>query len=139
MKYIFSFAFLFSIILIGNSQTQSDKNKEFIKRYYTAISGKIKTPELLSQFIRDTSLSNQVIIFDSSFPGYTMTANEMISEGNKLVVKAIMRGKHEGIFVNIPPTHKNVETPMVLFYQIENNKIISLWAMSNLIDVLNKN
>ncbi|MEP7269341.1 MAG: ester cyclase, partial [Saprospiraceae bacterium] len=95
-------------------------------------------PELLSQFIRDTSLSNQVMIFDSSFPGYTMTAVEMISEGNKLVVKAIMTGKHEGLFVDVLPTHKNVETPMILFYQIENDKIISLWAMSNLKDVLNQ-
>lgn len=55
----------------------------------------------------------------------------MISEGNKVVVKATMRGQHDGVYNAIQPTHKNVETKMVLRYEIENDKIVGFWAKSN--------
>ncbi len=54
------FFFLLSILFLnaGYNSNQSQINKEFIIRYYQSISGKIKTTELLSQFIKDTVLLN---------------------------------------------------------------------------------
>ncbi|MEP7267108.1 MAG: hypothetical protein ABI844_05730 [Saprospiraceae bacterium] len=52
------FFFLLSILLFssGCNTNQSQKNKEYIIRNYQSIIGKIKTPELLSQFIKDAVL-----------------------------------------------------------------------------------
>ncbi|MEO6687229.1 MAG: ester cyclase [Dyadobacter sp.] len=131
MKSLLFFLLSVHLLISGCNSNQSQKNKEFIIRYYQSISGQTKTPELLSQFIKDTTLLKGITSFDSSFPKYSMTADEMISEGNKVVVKATMRGQHDGVYNAIQPTRKNVETKMVLRYEIENDKIVGFWAMSN--------
>ncbi|MEO6687230.1 MAG: ester cyclase [Dyadobacter sp.] len=111
--------------------TQSQKNKEFILTYYAAISGHIKTPELLARFMNDPILIDTITFFDGAFPRYSMTADEMTSEGNRIVVRATMRGRHDGTYKGILPTHKQVEFPVVVSYEIYNDKIESFWLVAD--------
>ena len=110
---------------------QAMKNKEFILYYYTTISGAIKTPEMLSQFMDDPILIDTITFFDGAFPKYEMTAEEMTSEGNRVVVRARMKGKHEGEWEGIQPTHRQVEFPVVVSYEIVNNKIVTHWLVAD--------
>ncbi|GAB2561863.1 ester cyclase [Spirosoma areae] len=110
---------------------QAMKNKEFILHYYNAVSGVIKTPALLRQFIDDPALIDGVTFIDGAFPGYEMTAEEMTAEGNRVVVRARMKGKHEGEWDGILPTHRQVEFPVVVGYEIVNNKIATHWIISD--------
>ena len=110
---------------------QAMKNKEFILEYYNAISGHDKTPKLLARFITDPGLLDHIAFFEGAFPRYELTADEMTSEGNRVVVRCHCRGKHEGVFGDIPPTHRNVDFPFVVTYVIENNKIISHWLIAD--------
>ncbi len=111
--------------------TQSMKNKEFILEYLNALSGKEKTQELLSHYISDQALIDHIIFFDTAFPKYEKIADEMVSEGNQIILRARMIGKHEGEFAGIMPSYKHVDFPFVVSYIIENNKIISHWLVAD--------
>lgn len=110
---------------------QAMKNKEFILHYYNTISGAIKTPKMLSQFMDDPILIETITFFDGAFPKYEMTAEEMTSEGSRVVVRALMKGKHEGEWEGIMPTHRNIEFPVIVSYEIVDNKIITHWLVAD--------
>ncbi len=107
------------------------KNKEFVLEYLNAISGKIKTRERMQQYISDEGLIEHIIFFDGVFPKYEMFAEEMIADGNRVVVRARLTGRHEGEFGDIKPTYKNVDFPFVVGYEIENHMIISHWLIAD--------
>jgi len=107
------------------------KNKEFVIGYLNALSGVIKTRELCEQYITDQGLTEHILFFDGVFPKYEMFMDEITGEGNRVIVRARLKGKHEGELNGIPPTHKEVEFPFVVGYEIEKNKIISHWLIAD--------
>ena len=110
---------------------QTQKNKEFIINYFNALSNIEKTPELLSKFMTDQGLIDRILFFDGVFPNYSVIADEITAEGNRVVVRARLKGKHEGSLNGIPPTYKDVEFPFAIGYEIENNIIIHHWLIAD--------
>lgn len=110
---------------------QIKKNKEFVVNYFNALSGAIKTKALCEQYITDSHLTEHILFFDGAFPRYEMFIDEITGEGNRVIVRARLKGKHEGELNGIPPTHKEVLFPFVIGYEIENNKIKSHWLMAD--------
>src|SRR5574339_1016938 len=97
------------------------KNKQLVIDYFNAISGVKKTRPLLEKYITDIHLIEHIEFFDSVFPAYELFADEITAEGNRVTVRARCKGRHEGVLNGIPPTHKNVEFPFSIGYEIENN------------------
>jgi len=110
---------------------QLKQNKEFIIRYFNALSGIIKTRELMEKYIADEELMGHLAFFDSVFPRYEVFADEMTAEGNRVVVRARMKGIHLGEFNGIPPTNRKIEVPFVVSYEIENEKIVHHWLLAD--------
>jgi predicted ester cyclase len=110
---------------------QTQQNKEFIIGYFNALSDSVKTRELLSKFMTDEALIEHILFFESVFPKYNVIADELTAEGNRVVVRCRMTGKHEGVLNGIPPTYKSVEFPFAIGYEIENNKIIDHWLIAD--------
>jgi len=111
---------------------QIKKNKELIVEYFNAISGVIKTSALLDRYVDDPELKQHIEFFDSVLPRYEIFADEITAEGNRVIVRARLKGRHEGAFQGIPPTHKDVEFAFAIGYEIENNKIIHHWLIADL-------
>lgn len=110
---------------------QQRQNKEFIIRYINALSGVYKTRELMEQYMTDEELLGHISFFDAAFPKYEMFADEITAEGNRVVVRARMKGCHEGEFNGIVATHRKVEFPFVISYDIENGKIVHHWLIAD--------
>lgn len=110
---------------------QVKKNKEFIIEYFNAMSDVTKTRELCEKYISDEHLIEHIIFFDAVFPKYNVLVDEITGEGNRIIVRGRLKGKHEGEFNGIPPTYKDVLFPMIVGYEIENKKIISHWLMAD--------
>jgi predicted ester cyclase len=110
---------------------QQKQNKEFIIRYFNALSGVSKTRELLEKYITDEELIGHITFFETAFPGYEVFADEMTAEGNRVVVRARLKGCHEGEFNGVLPTHRNIDIPFVVSYEIENGKIAHHWLMAD--------
>ena len=110
---------------------QQMKNKEFVIEYFNAINGKEKTVEIMRQYISDEVLIEHITFFDSVFPKYEMTIDEITADGNRVTVRSRLKGKHEGVFGDIQPTFRDVEMPFVVGYEIENRMIISHWLIAD--------
>jgi len=110
---------------------QQKQNKEFIIHYFNALSGVIKTKDLVEQYTTDEELIGHIAFFDAAFPRYELFADEMTAEGNRVVVRARFKGCHQGEFNGITPTHRNVDFPFVIGYEIENKKIVHHWLIAD--------
>ncbi|MEN8788239.1 MAG: ester cyclase [Flavobacteriaceae bacterium] len=107
------------------------KNRELIVRYFNAITGVDKTDELLSEYTNDKKLIDHIKFFDGAFPQYELFIEEMIAEGNKVLVRGRCTGIHKNEFNGIPPTHRSMDLPFVIRYTIENNLITDHWLIAD--------
>jgi steroid delta-isomerase-like uncharacterized protein len=64
------------------------------------------------------SLQGAVRVFREGFPDLTDTVDQLIGEGNNVVVRSLWRGTHNGTFVGIPPTGKLVEITGINFFRL---------------------
>ena len=107
------------------------ENKEFIIRYFNAISGVAKTEALNREYMTDQGLIEHINFFEGAFPKYELFIDELIAEGNKVLVRARMRGLHTGDFNGIPPTFREVDLPFVIRYTIKDQKIADHWLIAD--------
>lgn len=110
---------------------QVKQNKEFVIRYFNAMSGVVKTRELMEEYITDEELIGHIEFFESVFPKYDIFADEITAEGNRVVVRARIKGCHAGDFNGIPPTYRNIDFPFVISYEIEDGKIVHHWIIGD--------
>ncbi len=110
---------------------QQNKNKEFLINYLNAVSGVPKTRELLQQYMTDEALIGHIEFFEASFPRYELFMDEITAEGNRVIIKARLKGTHLGDLSGIAPTYKTVNFPCVVSYEIENNMIVSHWMLAD--------
>ena len=64
----------------------------------------------------------------SAFPGMHYTVDDLIAEGDKVVHRWPFRGTHQGEFMNVPPTGKEVTTTGITIYRNVGGKIVEEWA-----------
>jgi steroid delta-isomerase-like uncharacterized protein len=64
--------------------------------------------------------------FTNAFPDVQIGIEEMIGEGDKVVVQWTFHGTHRGPFQGIPATGKTVEWDGLDLYTIADRKIVSL-------------
>ena len=74
---------------------------------------------------------NHIAFFDTVFPKYEMFADEITAERNRVVVRIRVKGCHEGELNGILPTHRKVDFPSVISYEIENGKIVHHWLIAD--------
>jgi len=123
---------------MGNKaeMSQLKKNKEFIMEYINAISGKTKTRELLEKYNADQGLVETIMFFDSVFPQYEYNVDEILAEGDRVIVRARTKATHEAEFMGIPATHKEVDFPFVVGYEIRDRKIVHSWLIPEYLTLL---
>jgi predicted ester cyclase len=110
---------------------QQQKNKEFIINFYNALGGVSKTRELMEKYMTDEALIGHIEFFEAAFPRYEVYVDEMMAEGNRVIVQARLKGTHLGNLGAIPPTFKTVDFPFAVRYEIEDNKIVSHWSLAD--------
>lgn len=68
-----------------------------------------------------------VSLIFSAFPDGRYSIEDMIAEGDRVVVRHTFRGTHQGNFRGIPPTGKQVTTTVIVITRITNGKAIAAW------------
>jgi len=98
------------------------ENKLFIRRYFDKFNQ--GGGAAVADIVADQHLKDHIAFFEGVFPGYQLTATEMVAEGDKVVVDALMTGTHKGPLMEMPPTGKEVEVPFIIIYQLADGKIV---------------
>ena len=99
------------------------ENKQFITRYFAAISGKPKPAGTVAEYASEEAMKQHVAFFEAAFPHYELFADQMIAEGDQVCVCARFRGTHNGDLMSIAPTGKTVTLPFIIVYKITDGKI----------------
>jgi predicted ester cyclase len=65
------------------------------------------------------------------FPDVRNTIEDLIVEGDKVVVRWRAQATHQGEYMGIPPTGNRVDFTGIAIYRIEGGKIAESWAVSD--------
>lgn len=66
-----------------------------------------------------------------AFPDLAMDVDDLIAEGDRVFVRATMKGTHRGAFMGIPATGSNVEVPLADFFRIRDGKVAEHWGITD--------
>ena len=64
----------------------------------------------------------------SAFPDLHITVDDIIAEGDKVVLRQTMRGTHQGELFGIAPTGKHVEISGIDIAHVADGKLAALWS-----------
>jgi steroid delta-isomerase-like uncharacterized protein len=65
--------------------------------------------------------------FREAFPNMVIVIEDMIAEGDKVVARCSVRGKHEGEFLGKSATQSPIEFTGIAIVRIANGKIVEAW------------
>src|ERR671936_2264400 len=63
----------------------------------------------------------------TAFPDMLATVEDVIAEGDKVVGRVTLRGTHQGEFMGIPPTGKQVSMTAIGIDRIKDGKFVESW------------
>ena len=69
-----------------------------------------------------------LMMFHQGFPDWQETIDDVVAEGDKVVIRVTGRGTHQGEFQGIPPTGRRVMATGVGIGRIEDGRIAESWA-----------
>ena len=63
----------------------------------------------------------------SAFPDMYNGIEDVVAEGDKVVVRLSFRGTHTGTMLGHPPTGKEVATTEIVIFRLTDGKIVETW------------
>lgn len=75
-------------------------------------------------------------IFYNATPDGYHTIDDIIAEGDKVVVRITARGTHTGDLFGIPPTGKQLTMTGIAIYRIADGKIVERWSEQNRLGIM---
>ena len=120
----------------------TEENKALIRRYWQAsnehnldILDELMTTDYVQHGttgdmnLQAVKASHSMII--AAFPDITATIDDIIAEGNRVVVRMHTSGTQKGEFQGIPPSGKTAVITEISIYRITEGKIAEAWGVSD--------
>ena len=121
-------------------------NKELVRRLYKEIYvdwNMVLVDELVSpQFISHDwpkgsptgpeGFRNFYSAIRSALPDARYEVDDLIAEGDKVVVRWRLLGTHKGAFGGIAPTGRSIALKGIAIYRVEGGKLIERWVVTDL-------
>ena len=76
-----------------------------------------------------TAFQMSVSMYHNAFPDIQVTIDDLIAEGDKIVVRQTFRGTHQGPMGSIAPTGKHVTFSGMFIFRVENDQFVEEWAL----------
>lgn len=130
-----------------------EENKDLMTRYFTEINAvkgdTIKYLAWYEKYIDPKTVYHQPIgDWDSelakqfgadsakNIPDLNFTVEDMVAEGDKVVVRQTMRGTHTGEFMGVAPTGKKFSQMLTCIFRITDGKIAEIWWLADTFGLL---
>ncbi len=119
----------------------TEQNKVLVRRFYDEVFNR-KNLAAIDDFLDPNIIehalppglpsgsegSRQFIgMYLTAFPDMHLTAEDIIAEGEKVVVRLTYRGTHRGELMGIPPTGKQVTVTGIQIVRVANGRIAENW------------
>jgi steroid delta-isomerase-like uncharacterized protein len=66
-------------------------------------------------------------LFLRGFPDLTSTVYDVISQGDKLVMRWSVKGTHTGEFLGIAPTNNKMTLPVIEIFSVADGQLVEAW------------
>ena len=77
-------------------------------------------------------------VIRSVLPDAHYEVDDLVAEGDRVVVRWRLLGTHKGNFHDIAPTGRFITLDGIAIYRLENNKLAERWVVTNLYGLLEK-
>jgi predicted ester cyclase len=67
-------------------------------------------------------------VFSAAFPDAHHTVDDLIADGDRVVLRTTARATHRGEFEGIAPTGRSVEFTGLVVYRVEHGRIAESWG-----------
>jgi steroid delta-isomerase-like uncharacterized protein len=115
-------------------------NKAIVRRMYEevfnrrnlALADELAAPESITHEAPPSgpeALRRVVQLLTAAFPDHHTTIEDLIAEGDKVVVRTTFSGTHQGMFLGIPPTGKPFSQRQIHVVRITDGKVTEHWAV----------
>ena len=140
------FVMVLGTVLLAPVTARSEDNKVLVRRYFAEVLNKGNLAAV-EEFVAPTyighlpgapdakgpdDLKQRLTALRTAFPDLSETIEDMVAEGDKVVVRNTLRGTHRGDFMGIAPTGKEVTWTTIGILRIGNGKFQESWIISNL-------
>jgi len=71
-----------------------------------------------------------------AFPDFNRTIDDMVAEGDKVVIRSTWRGTHKGEWLGVAPTGKKVSQAGISIFRIAGGKMVEWWAVMDTLDLM---
>jgi steroid delta-isomerase-like uncharacterized protein len=119
----------------------AEQNKTLVRQFFGVLNhGRLDTldellvPNYIAHFagmpapMGREDFTQFMAAFIAAFPDQQHRVEELIAEGEKVALRLVIRGTHQGPFNGIPPTGKPVTITAINILRIENGKIVEHWS-----------
>jgi len=122
---------------IGQAWNETAGDLSKVRAYYEKYSGPgyvhhslTKGDQNAEQRIQDVLMSVPAI------PDLTYALDDLVAEGDKVVVRYTARATHKGAFMGIPATGKQWVAKGVVIYRLAGGKIVESWEFIDALGIL---
>jgi len=129
------------------NQMSTEQTKELCRRLYAAVSSgdfdaidQVVSPNFVEHETVDPGLpagrEGMKALFKTvrqAMPDMVMTPEDIVVEGDRVAVRAVMTGTQTGEFLGIPPSGKHVQITVMDLVRMENNQVAEHWGVSDML------
>jgi steroid delta-isomerase-like uncharacterized protein len=128
----------------------TEQNKVLCRRLYAAVSS--GDFDAIDQIVAPNFVEHEMVapgmpsgregmkalfmMVRQAMPDMVMTPEDIVVEGDRVAVRAVMKGTQTGAFMGIPPSGKHVEITVMDLHRIENNQFTEHWGVSDMLALM---
>lgn len=127
----------------------TETNKAIVRRYIEQVLSNQRL-DLLDEFFVDTvelhgvgpsiigrtAVVEWYAMFAAAFPDWHTTIDDMVAEGDKVVVRITSNGTHQGEFQGLPATGKPYTQNAIAIFRLTNGKIVEAWVQTDILSMM---
>lgn len=122
-------------------EEMSEQNKTLARRWFEDLfsrgnldaANEILSAEFVDHLTHEDErgleeLKHYVGIYRNAFPDIQDIVEDIVAEGDKVVVRWLSSGTHQGEFMGVAPTGRHVTFTGMRLFRIADNKIVESWV-----------
>ena len=112
----------------------AEENKNLVRREQEELwthAGDLDAAEKRFAAAQAEAAKQEAADFRQGFPDVVSTIEDLIAEGDKVAAHWRSRATHQGDYMGIAPSGKEVEFTGISFYRIEGGKIAQSWNIED--------
>ena len=119
--------------------TEQERNKELVRNYLAELDAgnrdilrEVYAPDFVIHFpgsppMGIEGVEEMVDTVYTAFPDFTHNIDDILADGDKVIVRLTDGGTHQGEYEGIHPTGKQVSFTAIAIMEIHDDKIVELW------------